>query len=346
MKRKFLILGAIPIENKPKTYGGTTILMKSLIDFIKNHNVDYLFIQLNRYSGSLSLFRNYFYSIYCFLINIDSSALVMLNVSRNGAFFLSPMIYILAKLFSKKVVFRIFGGNFEYLYLNKFSSLRIIAKTTFLKSDLLIVETKQNIQFLKSIGFHKLFWLPNVRSKQNQVLLKRELSYRQKFVFIGHVKKTKGIFEIAKASTGLPQSFKIDIYGPIMDNLDINTVENSIIKYKGILSPDEIITTLAQYDVVLLPSYHDGEGHPGVLIEAMSIGLPAISTYWNAIPEVIEDGYNGFLVPIKNSKKLLKAMLRFNDENYRILSENAVKRFESFDDKVIYNRLLAQLNSL
>ena len=55
-------------------------------------------------------------------------------------------------------------------------------------------------------------------------------------------------------------------------------------------------------DIFLLPTY--AEGLPNALLEAMSFGLPVITTPVGAIPEVIKDGENGFLIDPGDAKAL------------------------------------------
>jgi glycosyltransferase involved in cell wall biosynthesis len=54
---------------------------------------------------------------------------------------------------------------------------------------------------------------------------------------------------------------------------------------------------LASADVFVLPTDYRYEGHPWAIVEAMSYGLPIISTDHAAIPQSVHDGVNGFLVP-------------------------------------------------
>jgi glycosyltransferase involved in cell wall biosynthesis len=65
---------------------------------------------------------------------------------------------------------------------------------------------------------------------------------------------------------------------------------------------------IAHYDALVLPTYYDTEGHPGVLIEAMHAGVPVISTQVRTFPELIANGTNGFLVPTQDSPALADAI--------------------------------------
>jgi len=59
---------------------------------------------------------------------------------------------------------------------------------------------------------------------------------------------------------------------------------------------------------LVLPTYFKREGHPGVIIEAMHAGVPVITTYHRAIPELIKNGDNGILVPIRDIHATAKAI--------------------------------------
>jgi glycosyltransferase involved in cell wall biosynthesis len=54
----------------------------------------------------------------------------------------------------------------------------------------------------------------------------------------------------------------------------------------------------------------DRDGIPNVLVEAMAMGLPVVSTNISGIPELIEDGVDGLLVPQKNAEALADALER------------------------------------
>jgi glycosyltransferase involved in cell wall biosynthesis len=63
---------------------------------------------------------------------------------------------------------------------------------------------------------------------------------------------------------------------------------------------------LAASDVLVLPSFR--EGTPRVITEAMASGLTVVATDIAGIPEQVEDGKNGYLIPTGNSKLLAERL--------------------------------------
>lgn len=69
--------------------------------------------------------------------------------------------------------------------------------------------------------------------------------------------------------------------------------------------PDDVIATA---DVVVVPSRNEGFGH--ALLEAMALGRPVVATAVGGVPDIVEDGVNGLLVPPNNRSALSDAILR------------------------------------
>lgn len=73
------------------------------------------------------------------------------------------------------------------------------------------------------------------------------------------------------------------------------------IKLMGWRSPEEVTQLMGESDIFLAPSVTsingDQEGTPTVIIEALARGLPVLSTNHAGIPELVQDGRSGFLVP-------------------------------------------------
>ena len=89
---------------------------------------------------------------------------------------------------------------------------------------------------------------------------------------------------------------------------------SSSIEFKDPVS--DIVPLLSSFDLVVLPS-SEREGLGLAIIEAMAAGKPVIGTSIGGIPEVIENGTNGLLVPPKDAVALSKAILHIMSDKKR-----------------------------
>ena len=80
------------------------------------------------------------------------------------------------------------------------------------------------------------------------------------------------------------------------------------IEITGWATSDEVKQHLLDAQAMVLPSF--AEGLPVVIMEALALSRPVISTYIAGIPELIEDGVNGWLVPSGDVEALANAMRR------------------------------------
>jgi starch synthase len=74
----------------------------------------------------------------------------------------------------------------------------------------------------------------------------------------------------------------------------------------------EILRQMREHDLFIFPSLFEGFGL--VLLEAMSQGLPCITTPNTAGPDVIDQGRDGFIVPIRNTEAIVAAVQTVLDD--------------------------------
>ena len=95
----------------------------------------------------------------------------------------------------------------------------------------------------------------------------------------------------------------------LIDRLDVRQE----IKILGWKEKSEIIEILSSSDILIAPSVTaqngDCEGIPVVLMEAMCMGLPVISTLHSGIPELVQEGVTGFLVPEGDTDAICKKII-------------------------------------
>jgi len=94
----------------------------------------------------------------------------------------------------------------------------------------------------------------------------------------------------------------------LIDTLDINDE----VKLLGWKRQEEIVELMKRADILLAPSVTsedgDQEGIPVVLMEALAQGLPVLSTQHAGIPELVQDGKSGFLVPERDVNALTERL--------------------------------------
>lgn len=105
----------------------------------------------------------------------------------------------------------------------------------------------------------------------------------------------------------------------------------------GYITRDQVIEEMDKSDVFVLPSHYETFGV--VLIEALSRGVPLISTYCGG-PEGIVNESNGFLVEPKNKEELEKALIRMFNEHKNYNSVTLRKScLDKFGEVVFYKKL-------
>jgi glycosyltransferase involved in cell wall biosynthesis len=105
---------------------------------------------------------------------------------------------------------------------------------------------------------------------------------------------------------------------------------------------DDMMALLGSVDIVVLPSYR--EGLPKSLVEAAACGLPLVTTDVPGCREVVSDGIDGLLVPVRDSEAIAQAIRRLLDDPAlaRRLGEAArIKAQNYFDERIVIERTLA-----
>ncbi|MBW9203922.1 glycosyltransferase [Bacteroidales bacterium SW292] len=339
MRKKILIIGAVPHPDDLRTYGGTTTLMQNFIDYCDKQQYEYQHIDTLKYTNKI---LNFLHFGICFLWGIATSYVVMYNVARNGAFTLFYHTAPLCFALNRNVVFRMFGGNFfdllEDVPANKKNRMLFLLN----KTHTVFFETKKLIEKSPKLfkNGNKAKWFPNSRKPSD---ISRKINFRKRFVFISRVEKNKGIDHLIQVTESLPSDYTVDIYGPLdKEYADLKYFENKKAEYRGALKTEQVLTILAEYDVLVLPTCWETEGYPGIIIEAMSLGIPVIASRIGGIPEMVENGINGLLVEPHNEEDLRKAILSFNQENYNVMSVNSLNSFNKKYNSDVINESVYQ----
>ena len=232
------------------------------------------------------------------------------------------------------------------VYPNSFELKKIILKLNYAKPEKLKVLGQGS-----SNGIDTDYFNPSIYTEDEKRHIKSELDIPEKdfiFIFVGRLVKEKGINELVRAFSSIQNKHEgsaLLLVGPFEQDLD--PLDEDVINL--IRSHSKIFTTgyqqdvrpyFAVADVLTFPSYR--EGFPNVVMQANAMNLPAIVSNINGCNEIINEGENGLIIPVKNKEALEEAMLRLkkNSELYYSLTQKARKLIQTKYERKQYWKIL------
>lgn len=171
------------------------------------------------------------------------------------------------------------------------------------------------------------------------------------YIFVGRLVTDKGINELVAAFKKLKLNHanaKLLLVGPLETALDplLSTTLEAIENVKEIISvgyQQDVRLFFAIANCLVFPSYR--EGFPNVVMQAGAMGLPSIVSDINGCNEIIVANENGVIIPPKNEKAILEALLKCKEDGvfYDHLKQNARPMIvERYEQKVVWEALLKE----
>lgn len=136
----------------------------------------------------------------------------------------------------------------------------------------------------------------------------------QHLVFVGRLAAVKGVAVLLHSMADLAPDhpdLRLTLIGDgpergVLETLSRTLGLESRVAFVGAKTQGEVAETLRTADLFVLPSF--AEGVPVVLMEAMASGVPVLTTRIAGIPELVEDGVSGRLVPPGNQGALTETI--------------------------------------
>jgi glycosyltransferase involved in cell wall biosynthesis len=145
-------------------------------------------------------------------------------------------------------------------------------------------------------------------------------------LYVGALTQRKGIGYLIDAVNSLSTSIEFTMIGGKVGNAA--PIETATSQYRWLPSAphSEVLAEMARHDVLVLPSL--SEGFALVIGEALSRGLPVITTLNSGGEEIVRDGQDGFFVPIRSSQSIAEKLQLLNQDPSLLdhLSSSAVQR--------------------
>lgn len=188
----------------------------------------------------------------------------------------------------------------------------------------------------------------NILKVDNSIIIPGE-EYSNKIVhdpirllFVGRLSKVKGIENIIKAVENFTKDIFLTIVGDGEERENLEAlVRTDRITFRGALKPDRVKEEMIKADILIMNS--SIEGKPMTIIEAMSYGLPIITTDVGGISELVE--FNGNAVKTDGSEKEIQNAIKRINSSYSSYSKRSKKIASRFDyknvNRIIFNRIIS-----
>jgi len=245
------------------------------------------------------------------------------------------------KMLGIKTVASVRGGDF---YMTGFFG-NMINRFVIKNSDLIVVQTEKIKRDVKQrYPDAKIGVVPN------GVDITGERAKGKKIVFLGNLQERKGVKYLIQAVEKIDAKLLIAGDGEERESLERMVEETKLgkkVRFAGAVEPEDARKFLLQGQVLVLPSLV-GEGLPNVILEAMSVGLPVVSTTISGIPDIIKDGRTGFLVEPGDSDSLAKAINKIlNDKGVLLrMQKNCLKEVRRYFWAGVIKRLEDVISSV
>lgn len=323
------------VGNSPSVKGGiTTVIEQFLNHDWKKENISFKFIPTYKDSNVIIKIMFFFFAYIriLFYIFFKKPNIVHIHMSYKGSFTRAKMIHDLCDFFRIKVVVHLHGSEFKSWYdscdIKKQQKIKKFIKRSY-KFIVLGNEWKERVINIE----------PSVKIVvvNNTVSIPKEnTSYsieKIKFLFLGVLIKRKGVHDLLSAISDIPKEYlkntEFIIAGSgeeeksLKEYVEINRLKNYI-KFVGWTENEKKVELLKECQCLVLPSYN--EGLPMAILEALSYGVPIISTKVGDIPEAVINNYNGFLFDsgdIDALRKILLCFINMNEEQWIQMSQNS-----------------------
>jgi len=311
-KPKILLFGPTP-----PSVGGITTFMTLLAQSNLRHKYQFLFFDPSKAAPKgtalaskivykiLSLFR------YALLLFTEKPRTVHLNSPAHSGFWITSAFLVISKLMARKVLLHIHRGDFHIFYESNGFGGRLLIRRIFGLANTIIILSDRWTDFYSSLtGRPNIEVVPNgIIPEAFERLGNPRTTYpwgaKRPVLFMGSLCKDKGIYDLIKAVqtvsnmgtdlvlllAGEPES---EMESRELAALCREKVDRNIIFTLGTVSGEQKIDLLLSAEIFILPSY--SEGLPFSLLEAMAAGLSLVVTDVGSMPDIVTDGWNGFVI--------------------------------------------------
>jgi glycosyltransferase involved in cell wall biosynthesis len=311
------------VAQTPPPFGGQAVMMQNILDgSYDSVQIRHVRMAFSREMDEIGTFRlqkiAHLIGLICRIViarlRFQSEVLLYPPAGPN----LVPMMRDVAVLLStrwmfKRVVFYFQAGGLSELYPELPRAARWLFRRAYYRANLSIRTSRLAPEDGKQLAALHEVIVPNaVRDEAGFARVDRTHSGRPPTIlFVGVLRESKGVLVLLDACGLLHERalpFRLRLVGRFESHDFETLVRNRIrlldiedlVDILGVLIGEQKQQVFRDADIFCLPTYFESEAFPVVLVEAMQFGLPIVSTKWRGIPEMVLDGFNGFLTPVRD----------------------------------------------
>jgi len=277
----------------------------------------------------------------------ECSQVVMLPGIRGLQFFL-PLFLRWKRKWGRPIQYVVVGGWLPQLLAKKGWLRHLCAQL-----DGIYVQTAGMAENLSRLGLPNIKILPNFRKFDcNQKRSFVATTIPLKLVFYSRVIREKGIEYAIDAVKQLNAEdpahprVLLDVYGPVAKNYQRDFQrclgESKHVSYRGILAPDNVYAVLPTYDLMIFPTYYEGEGFPGAILDSYIAGVPIIASDWKYNREFVDEGRTGVLCRMRSVEDIVFQVETFiaNPERIMGMRQHCLEKAQNYHVEQMVQRLL------
>lgn len=336
MAEKIILIG--PRMSIDRHQGGVVILFENLIENLNEQDTDFEIIDSNskNYKNKLTMIF-----LIVFYIFKYKKYHISLHGTANDYLFIAPFLYIRKKFFGTSYSLRKFAGSFFDYYKNCNKFKKKVIEKALMHSSCNFFETKYLVDKFKKYN-SSTRWFPNVRPTSNLRSVVYEAGTPFKVLFLSQVMNEKGVNDLICSVTGLP-NVELIIAGRIInDSINLELLPDNV-SYIGEVESSQVANLMKNSHVLALPTFYEGEGYPGVIIEAYMQHLPVITTKWKSIPEIAQD--TAILVNINQPEEIRDAISSLMLDKHKLYKKKSELASKLFIDTTVTRSFLAVIKN-
>ena len=348
--KKILVIGQVP-----PPIGGQSVMIKTMIDaHYTGISIRHIPMRFSREMGELGRFQlrkivhlfEIILRVYWKRI-VERPEVLYFPPSGPGRAVLRDMAILLSTRFLfKKTVFHFHASGLGENYGALGAVGKWLFRACFFEPDLCIHNSELNLQDGRALRSRKDRIIPyginDLASSEAASGLEPGKEDGLRVLFIGMLDSTKGELDLMEAvkrnkddgvrvGVRIAGQFKSREYRDEFFEKRRRLGLEGEVEYLGVIQGGEKVRAFRWANVFCFPTFFSSESFGLVLIEAMQFSLPIVATRWRGVPDLVEDGSNGFLVDIRKPEMIA-------DRLKRLAGDPALRERMGRDGRMKYDR--------